>query len=514
VVGVARIDRDVTERIEYARLLEHSERRHRQLVETANEGVWAIDGDGITTFVNARMAAMLGWEAEEMLGRSVMDFTVDTSVAADRIQRRSGIDAEQFETMLLHRGGTEVPVLISTSALREADGALTGSLGMVIDMTERKRAEAEAAKFEAQLHQIQKLETVGQLAGGIAHDFNNLLGVILNYAEFVTEALEGHPAREDVREITHAAERAADLTQQLLVFSRRDMATTEALDVNDLMTDFERLMRRTLGEDIGLRIVRGADAPAIRAERSQIEQVLLNLAVNARDAMPDGGDLLIGTRLLRDDDGHWLRITVSDGGQGMTDDVIEHAFEPFFTTKPKGSGTGLGLASVYGIVTAAGGRVSIDSEVGIGTTFTIDLPAARVVAGEDTAEREALDGRQAATILVVDDEPALRRLTTRILEGGGFTVLDVDSPLKALDLAESLDGPLDLVLTDIVMPEMQGPALAEKLVSLRPEARVIFMSGYTDRPNRVPGDARFIGKPFTAEALLQQVRAELEAAGR
>jgi PAS domain S-box-containing protein len=372
---------DVTSEKVTERLLEDSERRYRQIIETANEGVWAVDPEGRTTFASKGMAALLGLTPDEMVGRHIDDFVLDPEAARRRLDCRAR-NREQFESVLLHRDGSHVHVLNSASAQYDGDGNYTGALAMVVDISRRVRAERVTLELEAQLHRMQKLGTIGQLAGGIAHDFNNLLAVILNYADFALDAVTDGTAREEISEIKRAAERAADLTNQLLLFSRYDSVTTEIVQVNDLLGDLERLMRRTLGEHIRLRVDASAVAPAIRANRSRLEQVLMNLAINARDAMPDGGDLVISTRLVQERGSPWLRVVVRDTGEGMPEEVRHHIFEPFFTTKPKGSGTGLGLATVYGIVSSCGGHIEVTSEPGEGTLFTIHLPAAAGISAD------------------------------------------------------------------------------------------------------------------------------------
>jgi nitrogen-specific signal transduction histidine kinase len=391
---------------------------------------------------------------------------------------------------------------------------------MVADMTERRRAQLEREQLEARLQQSQRLETVGQLAGGIAHDFNNLLAVILNYAYFVREQLPADSAvRTDIEEIRHAAERASELTHQLLVFSRRETVSLEVLDLNEVVREMERLLRRTIGEHVELK-TKLADEPCmVKADAAQVEQVVLNLAVNARDAMPDGGTVMIWTRRItvgeehvgRLRPGEYAVLAVSDDGPGMEREVVARAFEPFFTTKPKGKGTGLGLATVYGIVKQSGGYAWVYSELGQGTSVKIYLPRVDApVEGSRPAPPTTGSLGGSETILVVEDQEEVRRLTRRILEARGYRVLVAASGPEALRLAEHEAGRIDLLVTDVVMPGMSGREVGLLLAPARPTMKVLYLSGYTDESIvhhgvLEPGVA-FMQKPFNAEALARKVR--------
>jgi signal transduction histidine kinase len=393
---------------------------------------------------------------------------------------------------------------------------------------ERLQAQAERERLENRLHQSQRLESLGQLAGGVAHDFNNLLAVILNCATFVAEATDGDESvQADVEQIRTAAERAARLTHQLLIFGRREKVKVEALDLNAVVADVQSLLVRSIGEQVTLVVHPAPGLPAIRADRGQIEQVLVNLAVNARDAMPDGGTLTIGLGVTRLDEdyarmhpgvrpGHYVELSVSDTGEGMSPDVAARIFEPFFTTKPQGKGTGLGLATVHGVVTEAGGSLTVDSEPGTGTTFraffpAADGPAAAVTTAVVTA---AVHGR-GKTILVVEDEPAVRQVTARILHRNEYSVLEAATEADALALAA--DHEFDLLLTDLVMPQISGRELAGRIQQLRPGVAVLFMSGYSQDvlgPQGAPDEGiALIQKPFTAQALLENVLAAIVERG-
>ena len=395
---------------------------------------------------------------------------------------------------------------------------------------------AHRKQLEAQLHQSQRLESLGQLAGGVAHDFNNLLAVILNYASFVAEELTSAAATaagarweeplRDVEQIQLAAERASLLTHQLLSFARREVVQARALSLNSAITRMEQILRRTIGEQVELLITLAPSLPMVLADPGQIEQIVLNLAINARDAMPSGGTLSIDTAVMEILEsetsvsgvppGRYVRFRVSDTGMGMSAEVRDRAFEPFYTTKPRGEGAGLGLATVYGIVLQSGGYSRIYSDVGIGTSISILLPVSREEAIDDTVDepssRKCSLGTE--TILVVDDEEALREVTRRMLTRSGYTVLTASSGAEAIELASSRVAPIDLLLTDVIMPKMQGPTVAKEVRKVRPDIRVLFMSGHAQpvlQAEHVLGtDFLLLEKPFDQAILLEGVRQVLD----
>jgi signal transduction histidine kinase/ActR/RegA family two-component response regulator len=388
-------------------------------------------------------------------------------------------------------------------------------------------AVAEKERLQLQLQQSQRLESLGQLAGGIAHDFNNLLAVILGYSTFIARrAVEGSDDERDVGEIRKAGERATRLTHQLLAFARRETVRPRVLDLTGVVLEMEQLLRRTLGEHVELETALAADLWPIMADYGQLEQVLVNLAVNARDAMPQGGTLTLDTENVAADDayaaarpglapGRYVRLRVSDTGTGMAPDVAARAFEPFFTTKPKGEGTGLGLATIYGIVTGAGGNVQIYSEPGLGTTFTVLLPATDAPMPELDDRREPRRGH-GETILVVEDEAAMLEVTRRLLEDGGYTVLTASGGEEALRIAAGHPGEIHLLLTDVVMPGMLGREVAARVTELRPGIGVLYMSGYAQAVIGPMGDLSaghtILDKPFTEAALFERVAEALSRA--
>jgi PAS domain S-box-containing protein len=534
VRGLFGTHQDVTERKAAEDALRRAEERFRALLDAAPDAIVGCDDQGRIVLANAQVARLTGYPYDELLGQYAV-ILAPPSARAEYIRRhrsffvRGSLDPDEREFFLRRKDGTELPCEVALSTLASEEGLL--AVAAIRDISERKRAQEIEARLEARLHQSERLESVGQLAGGIAHDFNNLLAVILSYARFLRDELdEGHPLGDDVREIEWAAERAADLTHQLLIFSRRDKPEPVPLDLNAIVRDTERLLGRTIGDHVDLSTSSSGVPCPVLADPGQIEQVLLNLAVNARDAMPDGGKISIETECLELDApeakarvgagaGRYVRLAVSDNGHGMNSEVAARAFEPFFTTKRVGEGTGLGLASVYGIVTQAGGHIDLSSEPGVGTTVTVHLPAtempARAVAdGDGHLHAQPLEGT-GETVLLVEDEDAVRDLTRRILAAHGYDVVPADTVQDALQMCEQQDKDIDLLLTDVVMPDMSGPDLADRAASVRPGLRVLFMSGYTSEivagRGGDNGAVPFLGKPFSTEALLRSVRDALRS---
>ncbi|NMO49870.1 response regulator [Actinoplanes sp. TBRC 11911] len=494
--------------------LRASEERFREIVETTSEGVVVLDGDGRIGYTNDRFAAMVGRPPADLPGTPVLELVTATDRAVATQAFGAGRDTH-VEVGLNAEGGRVVFARIALTTRAGEDGEPVGVLAMVADVTEQK-------SIEAQLHQAQKLEAVGQLAGGLAHDFNNLLTVIDGYAALlIAEADEATSG--DLVMIRDAASRASALTRQLLMFSRAQTTRPQVIDVTGLVGSVQVLLRRLIREDVDL-VVTAAGTPApARVDPGQLEQVLVNLAINARDAMPGGGTLTIDTDRVvleggRADEltvepGDYVLLTVSDTGCGMTAEVAARVFEPFFTTKGQGEGTGLGLSTVYGIVTRAGGRIRLDSRPGEGTTFEVYLPSTTAPADAVGAavERQSLAGGT-GTILLVEDDAAVRQLTERILTTAGYRVLVAVDGEQGLAVARA-HADIDLLVTDVIMPGLNGQQLADRLTALRPGLPVIFTSAYTRGVLDSTGDERtvaFLDKPFTAAALTEKVRLVLD----
>ena len=476
--GIMLTSRNVTARNATLRSLQEARRRLEAVLDIAGAAIFVVDLDGRIVLANRSCAGLMGRPADEIVGRTAYDLLRPIEAASLESHGREVLRAGhalQFDEFVEIDGETR-QFLCTTVPIIDAEGRTTGLCGVAADITDRIRAREEKHALEAALQRSQRMESLGQLAGGVAHDFNNLLSVILNYAEFVGEEVGAdHVAAPDIAEIVRAAERAADLTRQLLVFSRADHGKLEATDVNEVAFDTQRLLARTLSEDVTLDVL-AAEAPVpVLAGAGQLEQVLMNLVLNARDAMPRGGTVTLSVSRV----GERVRVEVADDGEGMAPETAERAFEPFFTTKPKGRGTGLGLATVYGIVTTAGGSIDIDSRLQEGTTITMHLPIDDSQRATDSQRAPELDEAGDASIMVVEDEDAIRSLTRRILRRAGYDVVEATSPDHAIELCAAGAAP-DLLLTDVVMPGMSGVDLSTRARELVPGLRVLFMSGYTD----------------------------------
>jgi PAS domain S-box-containing protein len=509
--------------------LRESEERYRRIVETANEGIGVLDAQLELTFVNGRLAQLLGYPVHELLGKSLSQFMPKASGARAALQAghsRQGVSEEQ-ELGFLRRDGSDLWALLKTSPTRDADGNCVGTLAMITDRTEHKLVEQAKLALEQQLRQSQKMEAVGRLAGGIAHDFNNLLSVILTGAELILEDLKAvDPLREEVEGIHSAGLRAADLTRQLLMFSRQQVVAPKVLDLNELLLGMDRMLRRLVGEDVELTSIPGVALGRVRADPGSLEQVIVNLVVNARDAMPAGGKLTMETvNVVLDQeyaDGHlgaktgaYVMLSVTDSGTGIDKATLAQIFEPFFTTKPQGKGTGLGLSTAFGIVQQSGGNIWVYSELGLGTTFKIYLPRVDAPAEALRPSRRPTGRHGSETVLLVEDEKQVRHMASTILRRHGYTVIEAGSGTEALQRCEQHDGSIQLLLSDVVMPGMSGPELALRLAPLRPEMMFLCMSGYTDdaavRHGVLDATFAYLQKPFTVETLTRKVRDVLDS---
>jgi len=519
------IDREVRNKVAL-------ERRCSDLVENANDAIFTLDLSGTLHSLNRAGELILGCDRGSVAGRDVGTLLVPEAKERLALVLRHASRGEAIsgcEVDVLAADHSQVPLDVTLRVIRQA-GTPIGLEGIARDITERRRAEHERLALAEQLRHSQKMEAVGRLAGGIAHDFNNLLTVINGYSDFLlSDSSEDDPKRRDFEMIKDAGTRAASLTSQLLAFSRRQVLQPRVLDLNEAITTGTGILKRLIGEDVEISVVL-CDRPCpIKADPGHIQQVIINLAVNARDAMPNGGSLTIETARveLRDADiqsvdegaaGAHVMLVVSDTGVGMDEQTRAHVFEPFFTTKGMGKGTGLGLSTVYGIIKQCGGFTRLRSEPGRGTTFHIYFPAVEGDAHASTAAQGAgpdTRSREDETILVAEDEEAVRSLVTRTLRKQGYRVLEASNGVEALAVARGCAGRIDMLLTDVVMPEMNGKILASTLETERPGIKVLFVSGYMDdaiiRHGILDSDMAFLQKPFEPAAILRKIREVIDA---
>jgi len=511
--------RDITERRE----VEEQLRLHAVALESAANAIVITDRQGTILWVNAAFSKLTGYPGNEVIGQNPrilqsgqhpQSFYEDmwAKLQAGQIWR-GGIINRKKDGQLYSEEMTITPV-------KDANGDIAHFIAIKQDVTEQK-------ELERQLYQAQKMEAVGQLAGGVAHDFNNLLGVILGYSEILEEQFApSDPNRKKVEQVRKAAVRAALLTRQLLAFSRQQVLQPVVMDLNAIVVDADKMLSRLISEDIKLVTILQPHLGKVKADSTQIEQIIMNLAVNARDAMPQGGTLTIETSEVDLDEslarqhaggkpGPYVRLTVSDTGIGINKEILAHIFEPFFTTKGVGKGTGLGLSTVYGIVKQSGGYIWVNSEPGQGTTFTIYLPRIEEAFGLPEEEKPAFLPKGTETILLVEDAASLLELTREFLESCGYTVLAAESPAEGIRIVENHQEPIPLLITDIVMPEMSGRALGEKLTAMRPSMRVLYISGYSheiiNRYGAMDSGHHYLQKPFTKKDLATKVRELLDA---
>jgi two-component system cell cycle sensor histidine kinase/response regulator CckA len=475
-------------------------------------------------YVNPAFEVLTGYSWQEAIGQT-LGILKSEQQAGEVYEEmwKTVLSGNVFRGIVMNRkkNGETLILEKALTPLRDDSGEITHFISTGRDISERR-------KLESELHQAQKMDAIGRLAGGVAHDFNNLLLVISAYAELMLDSVaEDSPLRRNVAEIIAASRRAADLTHQLLAFGRKQMQLLQVLDLNAVIGEITTMLPRLIGEDIQLVFVPGQDLGKVKADPVQIEQVVMNLAANARDAMPGGGMFTIETATVRVDEsyvqrhsivpqGDYVLLTATDTGQGIAAEHLAHIFEPFYTTKEAGKGTGLGLATVYGIVKQNGGFVWVYSEPGFGTTFKVYLPRVRSLSSEvrimEPAERPP---RGCETLLLVEDEASVRRASRQFLVKSGYNVLEAVDGEDALRVSHEHDGPIQLMVTDVVMPRMGGPRLAERLAGERPEMKVLFVSGYAEntvlRHGQIDVITRFLQKPFSLNTLARKVREVLDA---
>ncbi len=493
-----------------------------QFVNCAPEAIVFLGNDGRVQRINPEFARLFGYAVEEAVGHHIDELVVPVRLqaeAADLCQRAGSDEVINIETVRRRKDGSEVHVSLLATPVR-VHGQQVAVLCIYRDISDRRR-------LEAQLARSQRMEAVGRLAGGVAHDFNNLLTIINGTADLLLGDLpQGDPLRADLMEITVAGSKAAALTRQLLTFSRKQLLQPVVVDLNEVVLDVIKMLRRVIGEDVQLVTTTQEDVALVKADPGQLEQVVMNLAINARDAMPGGGVLTLETSHVTVDEakaaalvvapGEYVKLTVADTGSGMDAAVLDRLFEPFFSTKlTDGRGSGLGLSTVYGIVQQSGGAIAVESQVGSGSTFRVYLPRSDEPVQRERALRTIAGPGGTETVLVVEDDMPIRLLVERVLVGAGYSVLLAANGCEALELLEEHGEQIDLVFTDVVMPDMNGPQLVKRLAESWPKVAVLFTSGFTDdevfRRGLGEQDANFIPKPYSAMALKQKVRALFDA---
>jgi PAS domain S-box-containing protein len=516
------LEAEVAERKRAEEDLADANRRVQAVIDASPLAIIRLDMEGSVKAWNHAAERMFGWKAEEVLERPLPTIPDDEQPQFHDLLAGAarGEVVTGLQTRRRRKDGVVFDARLWSAPLTGASGEIRGQIAILADVTDQRR-------LEQQLTQSQKMEAIGRLAGGVAHDFNNVITVVSGYGQMLLDGLAANSdLREAAEEVLKAADRAAGLANQLLTFSRRQTTQPKLLDLNALVRNMERMLGRLIGENVELATVARPDIGPVRADPGQIEQVVMNLVVNARDAMPGGGKVTVETaRVVLDESysrmhagvapGVYAMIAVSDTGTGMDAETRSHIFEPFYTTKEHGKGTGLGLSTVYGIVKQHGGDIWVYSELGKGTTFKIYLPVAAGAANAGTAEAPPVrTGSRGETVLLVEDEQGVRKLVRGVLEMQGYCVLEADSGEKALDVCAAYEGPINLLLTDIVMPKMGGRDLAAALSPRRPGMKVLYLSGYTDHVVMDRGvlehGAEFLQKPFTPDALARKIREVLD----
>jgi hypothetical protein len=526
------LDRTEADRRQIEAELRVSEGEFRSLVEAAPGAIVITDEDGRIAFVNDHTEVLFGYQRSELLGHSV-EMLVPERFRGAHVSHRGAYRSlpsqrpmgSGLDLVARRRDGSEFPIDVSLGPLESKDGLRV--ISVLHDISERKRADVERQLLEEKLQQAHRVEAIGRLTGGIAHDFNNLLTVISGYTEILLRRLAPETEEsKEIAEINKAAERAAQLTRQLLAYSRKQNLNPTVLDLNNVVTETQTMLERLIGENIEFTTALAEDLGSISADNGQIEQIIMNLALNARDAMPEGGKLLLATGNItlahgstnrRPDmtPGDYVVFAVTDSGQGMDAATVARIFEPYYTTKARGAGTGLGLSTVYGIVEQSCGYIEVESEPGMGTTFRLYFPQVAEKAeafSPKPPDERPLTGSE--TILLVEDEEALRGVGREILQMYGYTVLLAADGAAGLELAQNYPHPIQLLMTDILMPRMSGIELAAQLSTLRPEMKILYTSGYNDSGDSLPmiAGARYLQKPYAMEELAHTLRELLDPA--
>lgn len=536
MIGVVLVFKDQSSERQYQQRILESEEKYRLLAENTLDVIWTMDKDLEFTYVNPAVEQLTGHTPEEWVGTRLPDhceeeaFSGMAAVITREIDKGQEHQGVVFETEMLRKDGSVIPVEIHGQVIFDENGSPVRLQGTTRDISERKQAEETKARLEQQFHQAQKLESIGRLAGGVAHDLNNLLSPVIGYGEMLLEKeIDEGMQEEAAEEIVSAGNRAKNLVRQLLAFSRKQALEFVPIELNALVANFEKLLRRTVREDVAIQMNLAPSLPMLRGDVGQLEQVVMNLAVNAQDAMPDGGVMTVETALVELDEdyaaqheeakpGPYVVLVVTDTGCGMDEETRNHLFEPFFTTKKKGEGTGLGLSTVFGIVKQHGGNIWAYSEPEQGTTIKVYLPVpdeqvpSTGFHADDSNASEDISGDE--TILLCEDDGQVRKLALRVLGQKGFDVVEASNGKEALDLIASRPEAFDLLLTDVVMPDMNGKQLYQQLRTLNPNLKVLYMSGYTNNVIAHKGildpGIQFIQKPFSNRSLLEKVREVLD----
>ena len=515
---------DVTDRKKVERNLERSREELQTLIENMEEGVYRVDNDGAVIFINKRGAEICGYDSpEEMHGKNAKELGLEFSPS--RRQMYKAIDAKNslrnFHSTLINARGEKYHVIENVVKIKDAYGNTIGIEGTMLDITEQKN-------LETQLLQSQKMEAIGRLAGGVAHDFNNLLTVIQGYGDMALSKIdEDNPLYKNLKQIQDSGKKAEALTNQLLTFSRKQVIQPEDINLNTLIDDLHEMLHRIIGEDVALNIQCTAELPFVRADANQLEQVLMNLSVNARDAMPDGGTLTIETDNITVDkhlpmdrfylkEGSYLVLAVSDTGTGIEKDMLQYIYEPFFTTKEKGKGTGLGLATVYAIIKQNGGHINVYSERDEGTVFKIYLPVIETqrvtVKPSEEVSAQAIQGTE--TLLIVEDEESVLDYISESLAEYGYKIMGAIDPVEAINIYRNRKSRIDMVISDVIMPQMSGPEMVRKLRVDEPDLKILFMSGYTEsmigKHGVLDQELHYIQKPFGQNEIAQKIRETLD----